>query len=112
MPSVYILPVNEKNQKGEEEDVHTHAAHVHVCALLISQSSSNGEKEREIVSSSRFRTFISLFEKEIFPDNKRLHKCRPVSNPIISESSSRRDLYPDGFLEDGREAGHPSRLIE
>lgn len=28
------------------------------------------EREREIVSSSRFRTFISLFEKEIFPDNK------------------------------------------
>lgn len=71
MPSVYILPVNEKNQKGEEEDVHTHAAHVHVCALLISQSSSNGEKERE-------RLFRAPGSVLLFPCSKK--KFSPIIN--------------------------------
>lgn len=98
MPSVYILPANEKNQKGEEGggDVHTHAAHIHLCTLLISQSSSNGEKERERDSFE----LPFYFEKEIFPDNK----ANDYTNVVVPfripsyRKSSRRDLYPDEFF--------------
>lgn len=90
MPSVYILPVNEKNQKGEEEDVHTHAAHVHVCALLISQSSSNGEKERE-------RLFRAPGSVLLFPCSKK--KFSPIINRTITQMSSRFESHHIEIIE-------------
>lgn len=84
MPSVYILPANEKNQKGEEGGRRTHARGTHspMHAPDFSIFLERREREREILSSSRF-----ISKKKFFPIIKRT---------ITQMSSSRFEYHRIG----------------
>lgn len=98
MPSVYILPANEKNQKGEEGGRRTHARGTHSPMHAPDFSIFLERRERERERDSFELPFY--FEKEIFPDNK----ANDYTNVVVPfripsyRKSSRRDLYPDEFF--------------